>query len=192
MPPSDTFTAFLGARQLATGDLSTVARAAADADANVSIFNDATGHPVDLDLRFGPQPAVEAYLARSAPTEPSSSGKGRGRPRLGVVAREITLLPRHWQWLAAQPGGASATLRRLVEEARRATTSTDRHRQSRDALYRVMSALAGDLPGFEEASRALFAANDAAFDTLVTAWPADIAGYVRRLAEAERAARPDR
>jgi hypothetical protein len=185
MAPLATFTAFEGLRQVAAGDLLTVARAVAERGTGVLIIDDATGRTVDLDLRFGPDRAIETYaaLAHAAPPSPN---RGRGRPRLGVVAREVTLLPRHWEWLGAQPGGASAALRRLVEDARRAATAVDAHRQARDALYGAMSTLAGDLPGFEEASRALFAANDAGFDAMVAAWPADVAAYVARLAQSER------
>jgi hypothetical protein len=94
-----------------------------------------------------------------------------------VVAREVTLLPRHWDWLAAQPGGASVALRKLVEEARRGSADADRRRAARDAAYRFMSAMAGDLPGFEEAARALFADDRQRFDDVVAAWPADIRDY---------------
>lgn len=170
------FTAFLGHRRLAAGDLRVVAQAAARTDRPVLIFDDATGQVVDLDLRGSPEQAEAEYRARTAPPR-----AGRGRPRLGVVAREVTLLPRHWDWLAAQPGGASATLRRLVDDARREGADVDRTRQRRDALYRVLSALAGDLPGFEGASRALFAADRTAFAHLIADWPADVADYVQRL-----------
>ncbi len=78
------------------------------------------------------------------PAEP----RGRGRPKLGVVAREVTLLPRHWDWLNAQPGGASVALRKLVEQARRANGDADRARAAREAAYHFMSAMAGDLPAF--------------------------------------------
>jgi hypothetical protein len=188
LDPITTFTAFAGARQLATGDLLAVARAAAASDALVVILEDASGRTVDLDLRGGPEQAAAAHPSVSG-APPLAPPKGRGRPRLGVVAREVTLLPRHWDWLATQPGGASAALRRLVEEARRATDGADRQRQARDALYRAMSTLAGDLPGFEEATRALFAAADSRFDEIVARWPGDIAGYLARLSAVERGAR---
>jgi hypothetical protein len=108
--------------------------------------------------------------------------RGPGRPKLGVVAREVTLLPRHWDWLNSQPGGASVTLRKLVEQARRASEGRDRVRQSQDAANRFMSAIAGDLPGFEEATRALFAANTGRFDECVASWPADVRDHARKLA----------
>jgi hypothetical protein len=102
-----------------------------------------------------------------------------------VIAREVTLLPRHWDWLATQPGGASIALRKLVEEARRASTGKDRLRQAQEAAYRFMSAMAGDLAGFEEATRALFANDRAGFGACVAQWPADIREYAERLASAE-------
>ena len=94
----------------------------------------------------------------------------------------MTLLPRHWTWLADQPGGASAALRRLVDAARRESLDADRRRTARDAAYRVMAALAGDRAGFEEASRALFAGDQPELERLAGAWPADVAGYVLGLA----------
>ncbi|HET6970818.1 MAG TPA: DUF2239 family protein [Phenylobacterium sp.] len=157
--------------------------------APVLVLEDSSGRPVDLDLRFGPERAVETYLSGAGVDPAPPARKVRGRPKLGVVAREVTLLPRHWEWLAAQPGGASAALRRLVEEARRAAGGADRHRSARDATYRAMSTLAGDLPGFEEAARALFAPNDPGFDEIIGAWPPDVAAYLARLAAVERTAR---
>jgi hypothetical protein len=119
----------------------------------------------------------------ATPSEP----RGRGRPKLGVVAREVTLLPRHWEWLAAQPGGASVALRKLVEEARKANGDRDRHRTARDAAYHFMSAMAGNLPNFEEASRALFADDRRRFTSLIAAWPADIRDHVVKLAYGDHA-----
>lgn len=189
MDGAETFTAFQGDRQIGSGDLLSVARAACGCENTLLVFEDATGRPVELDLRFGPERAVETHIALNGGEPPPAMRQGRGRPKLGVVAREVTLLPRHWEWLGKQPGGASAALRRLVEDARRAASGADRQRQLRDALYRIMSALAGDLPHFEDASRALFAADDVRFDQIVTVWPPDVAGYVTRLALAERTAR---
>ena len=187
-----TFTAFLMQQRVASGDLETVAEAAVrlGQQGALLIFDDETGRPIELDIRGGVAGAVSEYRARmAAPDEGPPRRPGRGRPKLGVVAREVTLLPRHWDWLAGQPGGASATLRRLVEEARRAGSASERAREAQEALYRAMVALAGDAPGFEEASRALFANDDARFDALIGAWPTDIAAYVGRLAATARAAR---
>ncbi len=146
------------------------------------VFNDASGEVVDLDLR-------DARSA-AAPSPPSEAmPRGRGRPRLGVVAREVTLLPRHWEWLSAQPGGASVALRKLVEEARRTSGDRDRSRQAKEAAYRFMSAMAGNFAGFEEACRALFADNSRRFAELVAPWPPDIRDYAVKLAFANRVAR---
>ena len=108
--------------------------------------------------------------------------RGPGRPRLGVVAREVTLLPRHWDWLALQPGGASVAIRKLVEAARRSSGDKDRVRFAQEATYRFVSAIAGDKPHYEEAIRALFAADAARFDKLIAEWPADIRDHALVLA----------
>ncbi|MDB5437505.1 MAG: uncharacterized protein JWR47_3762 [Phenylobacterium sp.] len=170
-------TAFAGHRLIARGDLVAVARAAhPHRREQPLVFDDASGRPVELDLRG----SVEDVLARLSPPKLPSK-PARGRPKLGVTAREVTLLPRHWEWLATQPGGTSAALRRLVDQARRETVEADAARQAQEAVYRVMTALAGDLPGYEEAIRALFARDRARFDELTGGWPADVRDYVRSL-----------
>lgn len=195
-------TAFMGRRLLATGSLHDVALAVqaagnpatGDTAEPVLVFDDATGKPIDLDLRGTPQDLLDRLRqadTAQAPTatpddkddEPSTEPRGRGRPRLGVVAREVTLLPRHWEWLNGQTGGASVALRKLVEDARRAMAGKEQVRQSQEAAYRVMSALAGNLSGFEEATRALFAKDAVRFGALLSDWPQDIRAYVQRLAE---------
>jgi len=172
-------TAFDGAAVLARGPLAHVAlavRARLDEqpEAAVLTFDDATGRVVDLDLR-GTQAEIVARLG-------GGEARGRGRPKLGVVAREVTLLPRHWDWLSAQPGGASQALRRLVDEARRGDRGETQARLSREIAYRFMAAMAGDLPGFEEASRALFAGDEAGFAAQAASWPDDIRTYAQELA----------
>ena len=159
-------------------------------DAPIIIFNDATGRSLDLDLR-GTDDEIVARLppapASAAPETPSNEPRGRGRPKLGVVAREVTLLPRHWEWLGAQPGGASVALRKLVDEARRAGGDRDRSRAARDAAYHFMSVMAGNLANFEEASRALFAHDRRRFAGLIADWPADIRDHIVKLAYSDRA-----
>lgn len=186
-----TCTAFDGHRRLVSGPLHEAAlavRRAAEGGAAgpLLVFDDATGRVVDVDTR-GSEAEVLARLPGEAPVPaPAEAGpRGRGRPRLGVVAREVTLLPRHWDWLAAQPGGASVALRKLVEEARRAGADAGRRRGARDAAYRFISAMAGDLPGFEEAARALFADDRQRFGALVAAWPADVRDHAVALAFGE-------
>jgi uncharacterized protein len=192
-----TFTAFEGERRLASGSLDAVALAIKHAEPGasvpVAIFSDATGRPIDLDLR-GSNADVLARLPTAAgpdvPDEaavPPHEPRGRGRPKLGVVAREVTLLPRHWEWLSAQPGGASVALRKLVEQARRTTGDADRARAAREAAYHFMSAMAGNLPGFEEAARALFADDRRRMTGHIATWPADIRDHVVKLAYSDRA-----
>ena len=131
---------------------------------------------MDFDLR-----ALESPQS----PEPQNEPRGRGRPRLGVVAREVTLLPSHWDWLNAQPGGASVALRKLVDAARRTSGDRDRVRAAQESTYRFISAIAGNLPGFEEATRALFAYDRRRFGDLISGWPQDIRDYAIRLAFAD-------
>jgi uncharacterized protein len=187
-------TAFNGHRRVASGPLHEVAIAVMNATEPVFIYEDATGRMIDIDTR-GTAEEVVARLA--TPVEPAtwpSLGemgqdegelRGRGRPKLGVVAREVTLLPRHWDWLNMQPGGASVALRKLVEEARRTSGDKDRTRAAQEAAYHFMSAIAGDLPGFEEATRALFAYDRRKFGDLVAPWPEDVRDHAIKLAFAD-------
>ena len=190
------FTAFIGQQRLAAGPLAEVAIAVMKASRSTApkpiiIFDDASGRPIDLDLR-GTEQDIAARLPAPAPDMPPDAEtapepRGRGRPRLGVVAREVTLLPRHWEWLSAQPGGASVALRKLVDEARRSSGDRDRLRAARDAAYHFMSVMAGNLPDFEEATRALFADDRRRFAGLIAGWPADIRDHVISLAFSDRA-----
>jgi hypothetical protein len=193
---SGSHTAFLGHRLLAAGDLREVAVAvhramAADADASVLVFSDRTGHQVDLDLR-GTEAAV-AKRYTQAPTDPAPAeppSRARGRPRMGVVAREVTLLPEHWEWLAAQPGGISVTLRKLVHQARRSAAAQEGVAAARQRAYAFMSALAGNLRGFEEATRALFAGDQEKLAGVIARWPRDVRTHVMRLSVPGQAEAP--
>ena len=187
-------TAFAGSRRIAAGALLDVAlrvKATLDADrsARVLVFDDRDGAPIDLNLGGGERGVRKRYGASRVDAAGTAAGeagdppkRGRGRPKLGVVAREVTLLPRHWDWLGRQPGGASVALRKLVEQARRSGAEADRRRQAQEAAYRVMAAMAGDAKGFEEAARALFAADGPAFAQRTAAWPHDVREYLMRLA----------
>ena len=145
------------------------------------VFDDATGRQIDLDTRATPEEISVPYQE-----EVSAEPRGRGRPRLGVVAKEVTLLPRHWDWLSGQPGGASVALRKLVDQARKTSGDRDRVRAAQEAAYRFMSAIAGNLPGFEEATRALFAYDRRRFGELIAGWPEDVRDYAVRLAFADQ------
>ncbi len=173
-------TAFEGMRRIASGPLPDVVRCAkpiADrAKKPILIFDDRTSQPVEVDFRG----SVDEAVARVTPQE--SAAPGPGRPKLGVVGREVTLLPRHWEWLNSQSGGASVALRKLVDEARKTSEENDRARVSRDAAYRFLSAIAGNLPGFEEATRALFAANRGKFKREMAEWPEDIRDHALKVA----------
>ena len=190
-------TAFAGSNCIASGKLGSVALAVKKvvdqgAQEPVLVFDDSTGALIELDLRGTAgdvtrrleQAAEPAGAASSVRPALTGAHRGPGRPRLGVVAREVTLLPRHWDWLASQPGGASVALRKLVEEARRSNAGKDRVRQAQEAGYRFMSAIAGYQIGFEEATRALFAGNAARFEELVQAWPADVRHHAKKLVAA--------
>ena len=171
-----THTAFAEMARIASGPLSEIALLVKHSDpaaAQPLVFDDHSGRVVDLDLRGTDAEIVTRYQPKATPIPI----RKRGRPKLGVVAREVTLLPRHWDWLSQQPGGASRALRRLVDEARRADAGTTDARQAQEAAYRFMSALAGNLPGFEEASRALFSGNLPAFEAHIANWPDDVRTY---------------
>jgi uncharacterized protein len=127
-------------------------------------------------------PTADATAASDAEPELPQS-RGPGRPKLGVVAREITLLPRHWDWLAQQTGGASVAIRKLVEQARRIGEDRDRIRQAQEAAYRFMSVMAGNRPHYEDAIRALFADDRPGFGKLIAGWPVDIRDHASKLAE---------
>ena len=178
------YSAFRGGRMLAEGDLrSVIASIKAepdDPDASLLLmFNDETGEQVDFDLRG----TVEEAFARAAPDLPR---RGPGRPRLGVVSGEVSLLPRHWEWLEKQQHNVSATIRRLVDEAIRNEPDSARSRRAIEAADRELWALAGNLPGCEEASRALYARDLSRFAQFASSWPDDIARHLRMLAETGR------
>jgi hypothetical protein len=189
--------AFDGSRRIAVGPLAEVAadtKRAIDAGAEgpILVFDETTSELVEIDFRGSVASVLKRLPAVAAAPEPEEpepeAPRGRGRPKLGVVAREVTLLPRHWDWLASQPGGASVALRKLVEEARRTHAAADAARQSREAAYRFMSAIASSYDGFEEASRALFAKQGARFQELLRPWPVDVRQHTLALALASFAA----
>ncbi len=190
------WTAFEGFRCIASGELAQVvlqAKKSLDRGgrAPVLIFDDMTGEQIDVDFRGTSEdivkrlpPSASQGDPAAAPDHPGREGpRGPGRPKLGVVAREVTLLPLHWDWLNGQPGGASVTLRKLVDRARRENEGRDRVRQAQEATYRFMSAMAGNLPGFEEAARALFAMDSGRFTELIRGWPEDVRRYLACLVQ---------
>ena len=187
--PSLRCTAFSGPQRIASGELRHVAMKAKQAfdlhpDRPVLVFDDADARTIEVPLEL-PAADLLRLLAQpqlSASADAAPVPRKPGRPKLGVVAREITLLPRHWDWLAAQPGGASVALRRLVEDARKVSSADDRRRAAQEATFRFMQAMAGDTPGFEEASRALFAGDVTRFEEQVTRWADDVRDHALWLA----------
>jgi hypothetical protein len=187
----ETYTAFEGSRRIASGNAAEVALMTKGVVERggletVLVFHDATGEQVEWDLRGSDDEVLSRLTAAGHGVEAASESpevpgpmRGPGRPKLGVVAREVTLLPRHWEWLNGQPGGASVALRKLVEVARRESEERDRIRNATEATYRFMSAMAGDRPGFEEATRALFAGDPGRFDEQIRGWPLDIQDSLR-------------
>jgi hypothetical protein len=192
LAPEAAYIAFEGDRCIGSGDLREVVRSARQSlgrhpNASILIFNGKTSALVEVDFRG----SVDDVLARIPHPEPPAADelvsvaapRGPGRPKLGVVAREITLLPRHWDWLAQQKGGASVAIRRLVDEARRNGEDGDRIRLAQEAAYRFMSTMAGNRQHYEEAIRALFANDAPRFDKLIAEWPADVRDHAARLAK---------
>ncbi len=190
-------TAFQGSRLLASGPLADVVLTVKTAsesrpDDAVLVFDDLSGRVVDLDLRGSsaeiiarlgqPHPVTSGrFRSRAADSNTENAEpRGRGRPKLGVISREITLLPAQWEWLAAQPEGASAIIRKLVDEARR-NTGAQQKKAAQEATYQFMLAIAGDRPGYEEATRALFAHDYVKLEQLIKKWPQDIKAYILQL-----------
>jgi hypothetical protein len=201
MNKKPTCTAFIETHKLASGPLPDVAgKAKKVLDAidtvDVVIFDDATSAPVDVDYRGTVDDVVrrhepaEGLEKNAVPEAQRKARRQRGRPKLGVVAREVTLLPRHWDWLRSQPGGASVTLRELVDAAQRAGAEEQQRRKARDTAYNFISAMAEGAPGFENAAQALYAGDKQRFIESSASWPDDVRDHARELAEDAFTARP--
>jgi hypothetical protein len=172
-------TAFHRFRKLASGSADELVKVVKRRpQGEVLVFDDTTGSQIDLDVR--------GKSSRIVDEQQAAERRGRGRPRLGVIAKEVTMLPQHWDWLNLQPGGASVALRKLVDEARRTSGDRDRVRAAQEAAYRFMSAAAGNLQGFEEATRALFAYDRRKFAQLIADWPEDVRDFAVKLAFADQ------
>ncbi|MFO1500544.1 MAG: DUF2239 family protein [Verrucomicrobiota bacterium] len=191
--PTTRCTAFAGPKCLATGPLTDVARSvkhAVDSGSTeeILIFDDETSCLIEVDLRGSEADVLHrlsgAKRDRGDVSVPEK--RGPGRPKLGVVGREVTLLPRHWEWLDGQPGGASVALRRLVETARKSNREQDRRRRAQEAVYRFMSTMAGDMPGFEEALRAFYAGDEQRLNATVDSWPSGIREHLHKLVSMTR------
>lgn len=188
---TNTITAFAGTTKLASGPVDHVRDALlaylrAPGSQPILIFDDETGRQIDIDMRPGVTAFDDAPVPDNVPVPDTVKARPRGRPRLGVVAGEITLLPRHWDWLRTQRGGSSATVRRLIDEARKNRCDPAK---ARDAAYHFLSAIAGNLPNYEDVLRALYAGDSATFAEKTKSWPAAIRDHAFTLAEHGFAAR---
>ncbi len=179
MAEPDTYTAFSGTDLLVRGSLSEVlsrTKSLVDEEPSrpVLIFEDGSGRQVDFDFTG----TVKEVVDRARPKLPAN---GPGRPRLGVVSREISLLPRHWEWLESRPEGCSGALRRLVEEAQKRDPEAEHRAQARDAAHKFLWAIAGNYLHFEEVTRALYAGDHECMFSLMVDWPPDIRQHTRAL-----------
>jgi uncharacterized protein len=187
-------TAFAGPAKIASGSLADVAlamKAVVDRGEHrpLLIFEDSTSDTIELDLRGTAQDVLARLAGRFPGITEGAAGDSQelprkaGRPKLGVVGREVTLLPRHWDWLAEQPGGASVAIRKLIDAERKSNSFNDLSRKIQATTYRFINTVAGDFPHFEEVCRALFAGDREKFATLTEAWPADVRDHARWLIE---------
>jgi hypothetical protein len=180
------YTAFAGTKRIARGEIqATLRRCKLQLDSGDSstllIFEDSSGRQLDFDLRG----SIDEILARLAThphfAKPQQGKPGPGRPRLGVISREVTLLPRHWEYLERQPKGISATLRALVDEAAQKSPAPGPSRKALEAADTFMWAMAGNLPHCEEASRALYAGDEKQLSKSIRAWPKDLREHLQDL-----------
>ncbi len=181
------YTAFDGQKLIFQGTLEEVVlkvkkRQQAYPNGSLLVFSDATGKQMDFDLRGSEKEILQRLETFISPNLKTPSASGPGRPKLGVVAREVSLLPRHWEWLSTQSEGASGTIRRLIDSARTATTPASRLKQYQERTYKFMEAIAGNLPGYEEALRALYSKNKTKFKDHISSWPQDVRTHASELA----------
>ncbi len=188
MSAEQTYVAFAGTQLVGSGSLGETVLAAKLAidegeQAPVLVFDDSTGRLLDFDFRGAPEEVLARLAddARFVQQDANPERFGPGRPRLGVTSREVSLLPRHWEWLEGQPSGKSAALRKLVEQAMRSQPAKERSRLALEAAGKFMWAMAGDLPDFEEASRALYARSRSPLAKLISDWPEDIRDHLLKL-----------
>jgi len=197
--PEPQVVGFVGWELVARGTLDEVVAACRLASAQrpnqrTAFFDDVSGHAVEAPVAptatRSPSEGVSP-IVRSAPAAEREASdatgpqrkRGPGRPRLGVVSREVSLLPRHWEWLSAQRGGTSATLRRVIDAARKADGGTTERRRTIDAAHRFLWDIAGDLPCFEELTRALYAEQFQRVADLSCSWPTGVRQQLLRFVD---------
>lgn len=183
-----TYTAFESGIVISSGSLSEVVteikkKLGKSNHASVLIFNDLTGRTMDFNFQGSEKDVQKRLQVYTQIPDSKTDNSGPGRPKLGVISREVSLLPRHWEWLASQTGGASATLRRLIEEAKKTSVQTMTIKQAQERTYHFMSVVAGDYKGYEEVLRALYKKDKAKFFAEMSDWPEDIVYYIRKISE---------
>lgn len=181
------YSAFIGHQLLAQGPLEKVAlkvrkKMKDEPSASILVFSDLTGKEMDFDIRGSEKEVLERLQIFRTQEHPAHENSGPGRPKLGVISREVSLLPRHWEWLSTQSGGASATLRRLIEDAKKGSSNKEQVKQAQERTYKFMAAIAGNFPNYEEALRALYAKDKKKFETQINDWPKDILSHTKKLA----------
>jgi len=186
--PDQLCAAFVGSDLIATGAFAEVVHEVKrhhDVHPNdlILIFDHKESRPIEVDLRGSMDDVFARIEKQRKPTKPQPKVKKPGRPKLGVVSKEVTLLPRHWEWLAQQRGGASVTLRRLVGEAMKAADPLAAQRGAQQSTYRLMTAVAGDLPNYEDAIRALFAAEQDEFFNIIADWPEGLRHHIVQISK---------
>jgi len=191
METKSTYTAFEGDQWVCRGPLPEVImtvkrRMGKSENRPFLIFSDATGNTMDFNFQGSEKDVVkrlEVYTANDATAGSASETNGPGRPKLGVISREVSLLPRQWEWLASQSGGASAILRRLVDEERKKSIGGDTVKKHQERTYKFISVMAGDLKGYEEALRALYRKDPKTFQLHIATWPTDVKAHALKLAQ---------
>ncbi|MES2802482.1 MAG: DUF2239 family protein [Bdellovibrionota bacterium] len=172
------YTVFAGFKIISQGNIEEVAIATKkylkkEDDVRLLIFSDLSGKQMDLDLSGADKDVIDRLSVYKA-AEASVSVSGPGRPKIGVKPREVSLLPLHWEWLSTQSGGASATIRRLVDEKMKAPTPKDKIKQTQESVYTFLNSIAGDLTNFEDAIRFLYRQDEAKFKDAIADWPKDL------------------
>ncbi len=181
-----TYTAFESGKVISSGTLADVVinlkkKLGKSNHTSVLIFNDTTGRTMDFNFSGSEKEVLKRLEIYTQTPDSKEQPIGPGRPKLGVFSREVSLLPRHWEWLASQSGGASAVLRRLVEEAKKTSSQTITTKHAQERTYHFMSVVAGDFKGYEEVLRSLYKKDKSNFFSEMSEWPKDIVSYIRKI-----------
>lgn len=177
MSIANRYTAFRGDTRIITDSLFNVALALQkQSEMNVLVFNDQTGQQIDLDLSGSEDDLKQRY------TEVEYVKKV-GRPKLGVISREITLQQKHWNWLDQQSSSASAVIRKLIDKELNDPSSESNIMLAKQAIDHFMLAMLGNMPNYEEATRALYQGNKSHFLALIHNYPKDLKVYLELKAQ---------